>query len=61
MTRANNKTLTGTAKMTNAAKKKTIWIVWMGEVEIGRHTTERMARVIASEIGGWVSKYTTEG
>lgn len=41
--------------------KKTIWIVMKGDCEIGRVKTKRLADSIASEIGGWVTKYTVEG
>jgi hypothetical protein len=54
--RDENETRTqGEVKMT-----KVIWIVWVDDVELARVSTQRMARAIAHELGGYVTKYTVE-
>jgi hypothetical protein len=40
--------------------KKVQWIVMKADEEIIRVTTKRLAEVIASDIGGYVNKYTVE-
>lgn len=40
--------------------KKTTWIVIKNEVEVARVKTQKMAQVIAIEVGGMVVKYTKE-
>jgi hypothetical protein len=40
--------------------KKTFWIVVKGESEIIRVKSKKMAEAIASQIGGFVHKYTAE-
>jgi hypothetical protein len=41
------------------ATKKTTWIVMKGDEEISRHTSKKMAEVVASELGGYVIRYQT--
>jgi hypothetical protein len=40
--------------------KKVTWIVTKDEKEIARVSTKKMAETIASQIGGYVHKYTVE-
>ena len=40
--------------------KKTFWIVVKGETEIIRVKSKKMAEAIASQVGGYVHKYTAE-
>ncbi len=40
--------------------KKVTWIVTKDGSEIARVSTKKMADLIASEIGGFVHKYTVE-
>ena len=40
--------------------KKVTWIVTKDEKEIARVSTKKMAETIASQIGGYIHKYTVE-